>query len=165
MAGAESLIEEGSLLHREARTWSSRWRIRWSKKTTKSLTLKLVNESIFNFLRSEPDLFLPLLVPQLPEVWTREGRRDPSRLEVVPGPKTQSRTFAWVEPAKPEQNKTYYGCFKGWPQSELHFLKWTEHTIYINKFLPPLGFEPRSYDTVSRWLIHYAMVTCQEPIE
>ena len=34
----------------------------------------------------------------------------------------------------------------------------TYNTIYINKFLPPPGFEPGSLGTISRWLIHYAMV-------
>ena len=32
------------------------------------------------------------------------------------------------------------------------------NTIYINKFLPPPGFEPQSLGTVSRWLFHYASV-------
>ena len=34
----------------------------------------------------------------------------------------------------------------------------TYNTIYINKFLPPPGFELRSLGTISRWLIHYASV-------
>ena len=34
----------------------------------------------------------------------------------------------------------------------------TYNTIYFNKFLPPPGFEPRSLDTVSRWLINYGTV-------
>ena len=54
----------------------------------------------------------------------------------------------------------FFFFVKGWPQSELYFFKWTEHTIqfYNNKFLPPPGIEPRSLGTVSRWLIHYATV-------
>ena len=41
---------------------------------------------------------------------------------------------------------------------KLYLIKRREHTVYLHKFLPPLGSEPGSCEAVSRWLIHYAVM-------